>query len=428
MSCDDVARDPGAAPPIHRGPFPRGLFLSTTADNATPARATSKPSQGGFGRAWPGLRGFWAWWLNALGSWLPPRLRAVFGLAQQRLLLQRGDGALSLALAVPAQPGEAPIRPLAELPWDAESAAAEEPLSRLLAPRINGLPRWLLLPGRGGLRRRIALPAAAADRLRDVLGFEIDRQTPFSADEVYYDARLIGRRGDGQIDAELVVVPRASLEQALAGLGPALTATLAGVDMADADGLPLGVNLLPGAQRSRRRDPRAVWNLALVAITLAAAGAGLWQIRENRTAAADAFEVEAKRRSQQARKVAEEKKRLVDLVEGMRFLQQTRNGRPTTVEVMDELTRRLPDSTFVEKVSIEGERILIIGLSSEAPRLVERLQSSKLWHSMNLTGALMTDPTKGKDRFTLEAKLAVAAPQKGRANGNRGAAERERAP
>ncbi len=406
----------------------RGPFLSTTADNATPARATSRSPQGGLGRTWPGLRGFWTWWLNALGSWLPPRLRAVFGLAQQRLLLQRQDDTLSLVLALPAQPGETPLRPLAELPWDATSAAAEEPLSRMLAPRINSLPRWLLLPVRSGLRRRIALPAAAADRLRDVLGFEIDRQTPFAADEVYYDARLIGRRGDGQIDAELVVVPRASLEQSLAGLGPSLTATLAGVDMVDAEGRPLGVNLLPGAQRSRRRDPRAVWNLTLIAVTLAAAGAGLWQIRENRSAAADAFEVEAKRRSQQARKVSEEKKQLVDLVEGLRFLQQTRNGRPSTVEVLEELTRRMPDNTFVEKVSIEGDRILIIGLSSEAPRLVERLQSSKLWNSMNLTGQLMTDPTKGKDRFTLEAKLAVVATEKGRRAAKPGASGRERTP
>lgn len=366
--------------------------------------------------------------MNALGSWLPPRLRAVFGLAQQRLLLQRQDDTLSLVLALPAQPGETPLRPLAELPWDATSAAAEEPLSRMLAPRINSLPRWLLLPVRSGLRRRIALPAAAVDRLRDVLGFEIDRQTPFAADEVYYDARLIGRRGDGQIDAELVVVPRASLEQSLAGLGPSLTATLAGVDMVDAEGRPLGVNLLPGAQRSRRRDPRAVWNLTLIAVTLAAAGAGLWQIRENRSAAADAFEVEAKRRSQQARKVSEEKKQLVDLVEGLRFLQQTRNGRPSTVEVLEELTRRMPDNTFVEKVSIEGDRILIIGLSSEAPRLVERLQSSKLWNSMNLTGQLMTDPTKGKDRFTLEAKLAVVATEKGRRAAKPGASGRERTP
>lgn len=372
-----------------------------------PARAASKSPQPRFSRAWPGLRGFWAWWLTALGSWLPPRLRAVFGLAQQRLLLRHEGETLSLALTLPTQPGEASIRALAELPWDA-GTAGEASLNQLLVPRINSLPRWLVLHGRGGLRRRLSLPAAAADRLREVLGFEIDRQTPFSADEVYYDARLLGRRGDGQIDAELIVVPRASLEHALDALGPSLRATLSGVDMADADGLPLGINLLPGAQRRHRRDPRGAWNLGLAVVALVALGAGLWQILANREAAADAFEIKAKAHSQQAQKVAAEKKQLVDMVEGLRFLQQTRSGRPSTVEVLDELTRRLPDSTYIEKVSIEGEHVLIIGLSSEAPRLIERLQSSKLWHSMNLTGALLPDPTKGKDRFTLAAELTIA--------------------
>lgn len=372
-----------------------------------PARAASKSPQPRFSRAWPGLRGFWAWWLTALGSWLPPRLRAVFGLAQQRLLLRHEGETLSLALTLPTQPGESSIRELAELPWDA-GTAGEASLNQLLVPRINSLPRWLVLPGRGGLRRRLSLPAAAADRLREVLGFEIDRQTPFSADEVYYDARLLGRRGDGQIDAELIVVPRASLEHALDALGPSLRATLSGVDMADADGLPLGINLLPGAQRRHRRDPRGAWNLGLAVVALVALGAGLWQILANREAAADAFEIKAKAHSQQAQKVAAEKKQLVDMVEGLRFLQQTRSGRPSTVEVLDELTRRLPDSTYIEKVSIEGEHVLIIGLSSEAPRLIERLQSSKLWHSMNLTGALLPDPTKGKDRFTLAAELTIA--------------------
>jgi len=356
------------------------------------------------------LRGFLTWWSNALGSWLPPRLRAVFGLAQQRLLLRLQDETLGVSLTVPAQPGESPVRTLAEIPWVLSEHGDEEPLSRLLAPRINGLPRWLLLPVGAGLRRRMSLPAAAADRLRDVLGFEIDRQTPFQADQVYYDARMLGRRGDGQIDAELVVVPRVALERALAALGQPLTATLAGVDMADAQGAPLGVNLLPGAQRSRRRDPRAVWNLALIAIALIAIGGGLWQIRKNREAAADAFEIEAKRRSDQARKVAAEKKQLVDLVEGLRFLQQTRNGRPSTVEVLDELSRRLPDNTYLERVSIEGDRLQIVGLSSEAPRLIERLQSSRLWHSMNLTGALIPDQGKNMDRFTLAAELNIQTP------------------
>ena len=395
-----------------------------TTDNATPAGATSKLAQSGLARAWPGLRGFLTWWLNGLASWLPLRVRAVFGLAQQRLLLQRDDDRMHLSLTLPGQPGSPQVRTFAELPWDAE-IAAQDPMPRLLSPRIAALPRWLVLPGRSGLRRRVQLPAAAADRLRDVLGFEIDRQTPFAAADVHYDARLIGRRADGQIDAELVVVPKASFDAALAALGAPVAATLSGVDMLDADGLPLGVNLLPGARRSRQRDPRAMWNLALGAGFLLATGLGLWLILGNREAAADALEADAKRHTRQADKVDDEKRLLVDTVEGMRFLQETRNGRPSAIEVMDELSRMLPDGTYLEKVSIEGDKLLIIGLSSESARLVDRMRPSKLWTAPQLTGALMPDPTKGKDRFTIAADLAIAEPKSSRNDDRRKSAEQE---
>ena len=84
-----------------------------------------------------------------------------------------------------------------------------------------------------------------------------------------------------------------------------------------------------------------------------------------------------------------------------------RRGRPSAIEVLDELTRRLPDTTYLEKVAIENDRITVIGLSSEASSLVGRLEGSKLWRAPALTGALQPDPRSGRDRFTLVADVAV---------------------
>ncbi len=348
----------------------------------------------------PRLAGFWRWWTQALATWLPQRLRELFGLARERLLLQSaGDG---LVLSIEGPGG---VRRIAELP--ALSAGTDDPLAPLLAQRVASLPRWLLLPAGATLRRRLPLPAAAADRLREVLGFEIERQTPFPASEVEYDARLVGRRGDGQVDAELVVVPRQALDARLAALGP-LAATLTGVDVEGDEGVGRGVNLLPGARRHRRADPWLGWNLALGLVAVVATAAALWQILDNRRAAADAFEAEVASAATRARGASAQRQALVDLVEGMAFLQSTRAARPTTVEVMDELARRLPDSTYLEKLSIEDTRILLIGLSSEAPALVQRLEGSPLWRSPALAGALQPDPRSGRDRFTLTAELVVA--------------------
>ncbi|HEY4529964.1 MAG TPA: PilN domain-containing protein [Luteimonas sp.] len=383
-------------------------------DDTTGRPRRAGPAIAGLGGSLrPRLSGFWRWWAQALGTWLPQRLRELFGLARERLLLQPRDEGLVLSIE-----GVDGVRRVGELPL--LPGAGDDPLAPLLAQRVAALPRWLLLPAGATLRRSLPLPAAAADRLREVLGFEIERQTPFALGDVEYDAHVLGRRGDGQVDAELVVVPRQALEARLAALGP-LAATLTGVDVETDAGGGRGVNLLPGARRHQRADPLLGWNMALGMVAVVALAAGLWQLLDNRRAAADAFEAEVAQAATRARGASAQRQALVDLVEGMAFLQSARAARPTTVEVMDELARRLPDSTYLEKLSIEDTRILLIGLSSEAPALVQRLEGSPLWRSPALAGALQPDPRSGRDRFTLTAELVVAPTANAAAQGREAA-------
>lgn len=365
--------------------------------------------------------GLLAWWARSLASWLPLRVRQALGMDRGRLLLQVDGDALQLRL----QRGDE-VRDLARLPGLAEGAVAPpaaaeigplvaDPLAPVLGAAIADLPRWLLLPAAVSLRRRMLLPAAAADRLRDVVGFEIDRQTPFSADAVAFDARVLGRRdGDGQLDVELVAVPLAALNPQRAALGP-LASTLAGIDVAAGDGIPLGINLLPLAQRSRHGDPLRVWNVALAAAALLAVAATLWQLLDNRRGAADAFEQALTRRAEPARQAALQRQQLQGLIDGQAFLDQARAARPTAVEIIDELSRRLPDGTYLEKLEIADQRLTLIGLSNEAAALVGRLQDSPLWRLPALAGALQPDPASGRDRFTLTAELAPATPAAPRA-------------
>lgn len=363
-----------------------------------------------------GTGGFFAWWRQALVSWLPARWRVLLGLAQDRLLLSRVHEELRLQW----QNADG-LRDVARLPLPLQATDLEA----VLGNRLAGLPRWLLLPPGKALRRGLLLPAAAAERLRDVVGFEVDRQTPFSADAVRFDARLLQRREDGQLEVELVAVPRPSFEESISGLGE-LAASLVGVDAMDATGLPLGVNLLPLEQRRRRTNPLRTWNLALATVALIALAATAWQVLDNRRDSAAVFAAQVDARAVQARGVAAQRQRLVDIVEGTDFLDRTRASRPTTVEVMDEVSRRLPDNTYLEKLAIEGDRLLLIGLSPEASALVAKLEGSKLWKSPALSGALQPDPRTRRDRFSLTAELigtvppttpAAGAPAMGAADG-----------
>lgn len=338
---------------------------------------------------------FLEWWWRSLVLCLPMSWRKALGVAHDRLLLSVVDGTWLIRV----QDDEG-IHVLAEglpLPTQ-ESLEAQAGVSR------SRLPRWLLMPPAGGLRRRLLLPAVAANHLRDVAGYEIDRQTPFLPDDVFHDARVLGTRGDGQLEAELVVVPREHVETLLKELG-GMANELAGIDLAGADGTPAGVNLLPVGRRRRASNPTLLPNLILAALALLFLVLAAGRILDNRRAAADALAADVDSRAGQARLVAADRQRLLDVVEGSLFLEQQRDERPLTVEVIGELTRRLPDGTYLEKLSIEGDRLMLIGLSSEASGLVAKLEGAPLWRSPALAGTVQPDPGSKRDRFTLVAEL-----------------------
>ena len=71
------------------------------------------------------------------------------------------------------------------------------------------------------LERVVTLPLAAEVGLKRVLGFEMDRYTPFAADEVYWSASVIARhREQGRLQARIVLLPRAGLAAILDALSP----------------------------------------------------------------------------------------------------------------------------------------------------------------------------------------------------------------
>lgn len=346
-------------------------------------------------RLGPGPRSFLAWWGQALATWLPARWRVLLGLTGDRLLFQRQDDQIEMMWLEGSQ-----RHMLARLP----ATVTPDELRAVLGTRLTDLPRWWLVPSGMALRRRLLMPAAAAERLQDVLKFELDRQTPFTANEACFDARVIGMRTDGQLDVELAAVPMAAFAGGLAQLG-ALADGMAGADVEDADGVPLGVNLLPEAARVTAQAPQRGLHRVLAAVAVVAIVFAAWAMLDNRRAAADAFAAQVDGRADAARQVAAQRQQLVDLVAGTTVLNQTSARRPTALEVMDDVTRRLPDNTYLEKFAIEGDRLTLIGFSPEASGLVARLQGSPLWRNPALSGALQPDPRTRIDRFTLTAEL-----------------------
>jgi general secretion pathway protein L len=339
-------------------------------------------------------------WLRVAGetvlAMLPDSLRRQLGVRHRRLLMSLDAEGLQLRAQMDERTHLVGVLPL-------DDALLLEQLRELLDHNAGNVPRWLVVDVGQTLRPVISVPASAEARLREVMLHEIDRQTPFSPDQVSFEPRILSRDAQTrQLRVELVVLPRARLDAALALLGP-LANGLAGVDVVDANGARLGVNLLPLAGRSARLDRSRNVNRWLALITVAALLGAMWMTLSNRSAELEATTTRVDAAKVKAREVRILRNSLKGSADAANFLARLSARQPTTLEVLADLTKRIPDTTYLEKIAINDGNIVLIGQSQRAADLVGLLQGSTLFKTPTLTGSVQTDPRTGKERFTLTA-------------------------
>jgi general secretion pathway protein L len=253
------------------------------------------------------------------------------------------------------------------------------------------------VPAQHTLRRRLALPLAAEKNLRAVLGFEMDRYTPFKADLVYYDVAVVGRDARS-VQIELTVVARKDVDPLLdalrrCGLEASALEILGGT----------GGNLLPAGRHGNghRRlgwldgvlaGCAAVLLLAALAVPLAHKSHALAQLEQE---------------LQEARKealAAEQARKALDrLVREESALVQRRGQRLAAIEVLQALTRLLPDSTWLSHLELSGTRVKLRGESSNASELVTTLENSGVFKGAAFDGSVTREPKSERERFAISA-------------------------
>ncbi len=346
---------------------------------------------------------------DALFAALPAPLRRQLGMRYRRLLLSMDGDALQLRALLDDQSSLIGVVPL-------DDATLLEQLRMRLDESASGVPRWLLMDSRQALRPVLAAPASAEPRLREVMAHEIDRQTPFALDQVTFAPRVLARDPvTRQMRVELVVLPKVQLEAALARLGP-MAEGLAGVDIVDGDGARLGVNLLPQPGRVAWHDSGRNLNWLLAAAAALAVLAAMWIVLGNRREAIDTYSKQLAGVTVEARDVRKLRNSLEGSMRAANFLAKQRAQQPTMLELIADLTRRIPDTTSIEKLSVNSGAVVLIGQSQQASSLVGLLQGSPLIKKPTLTGSVQTDPRTGKERFTLTAVVAGSAKEKESAN------------
>ena len=341
------------------------------------------------------LRSFWRWWSGELGDLLPENLQKAIMLRQQKLYVETESDTLLLSLG-----NHAAQREVLRLALDA-SDAADADIPRAVQQTI------FLVPDDKVLAKRISLPAAAEENLREVLGFEMDLHTPFEASEVYYDYTIVGRDSTRQqVTVDLVYAPRDAVDELVDGAA-SLGIRTDVVTCRRRDNANLQpVNLLPQEQRrSRRMDVRNL-NLALTALLaiLLVAAIAIPIVQKNRAIADLETQVEAA--AAEAREGAAMRQDLEKMAAASQFLVEKKASDVMIVEVIDEISRILPDHTWIARLDVSGTELQIQGQSSASSSLIRIIESSPWFENARFASPVVQIAGTDNDRVHIVATVA----------------------
>jgi general secretion pathway protein L len=257
------------------------------------------------------------------------------------------------------------------------------------------------------LVKQILLPAAAEENLRQVLGFEMQRQTPFRVEQVFFNHRVTARRPESrQIAVQLSVVPRGVVEGVLNSLVDwDLVPAADNGRVEQGDGI---FSFAPSdaAQRpsSRLKGGLVILNLALlvcvVAIPLAQQQRHLDRLHarfdEVRTAATAASGLQERIDRHGARS---------------RYLYARKAEHPASVELLEELSRRLPDDTWLFRLEMRDGNVFLQGTSARASSLIGELEQSRFLEGVQFASPVTQDGASGRERFHVSARVAARPAQ-----------------
>lgn len=361
---------------------------------------------------------FLRWWRRELDFLVPEKLRQLVSEKQGFIVVRPEGGKLVLTYRpgisnsgwrelAKLERGEAGIEQYQALLTKDEKLAKAEPILRLTANEA--------------IQKELTLPAAAKENLQQVVAYELDRYTPFKADQVYFAVQPVeGEHEPGQIRVMLVLTPKEVLDALYQDLNAMGMSPL----FVDFEGWPNDLeqrydsyNLLPEPLRSKTSNtPKLIYGgLAAAAVLLLFATMALPVWFESRTVVLlqrkiDAIEKEAKH-------VKAQQLDIDAIVEETRKLIAKKNSAPMMLDMLNTLSQLLKDNTWVSYLQYADGHLQIQGESPAASTLLGTLEDSDRFNNARFISPVMLDKISGLERFQITVDASSPAATQGGSNG-----------
>jgi len=349
---------------------------------------------------------FFRWWKRELAFLVPEKIKQFVNDKQSFIIVSPKDRQLMLTYTRDGQ-----IEPLVTLDRGARDLKFQglyEKDERLAKANII-----LRLTGQDAIQKELSLPVAAKENLYQVIAYELDRYTPFKAEQVYFAVKLLaGMNEPGQIRVMLILTTRELLDglyedvKAL-GLSP-LFADYEG-SANNLDHLDDSYNLLPDRLRQKTANvPRLIYS-ALITLTclllVAVIAMPVWF--EYQTV--NALQLKADALEKDAKKVKALQSDVDAVIDETRHLIAEKSATPEVIVMLNTLSSLIKDDTWLSYAQYSDGHLQIQGESPAASTLIAVLEASELFVNARFASPVTQDSISKLERFQITVDVGKAS-------------------
>ena len=279
-----------------------------------------------------------------------------------------------------------------------------EPLPAKISTLLRKARVELVLQPKRFVFRPLELPQRASEFLSGIVRAQIDRLTPWNAEEAAYGWTPPKEITGDRMLVTVVATSRALIAPFVAGLsahGPKIVrAVTQAPDTPDAAPVEVLNYAVGGATDSRRVRFALASLLVLMLLTAAGSVGALVFVGDDLDA--QRFEI--------SRRIADKRASALIGREGLgnpalAALERRKREVPSSVIVIEALSQILPDHTYLTELRIIGDRLQIVGVSRDAPALIRLIEQSSHFTRATFFAPTTRSPGEPGEHFNIEVRI-----------------------
>lgn len=345
---------------------------------------------------------FFDWWFAELGQLIPQSVKKIVYTPQPQLLIRMHN--FQILMSTFEQGIE---KPLLDVYQHKEGAQQLRHFFKQ-HPEWQRASKLLLLNPKQLLKTRLDLPLAAQTNLTQVISYELDRYTPFTAAQCYFVTQIVGKNVTGsRLNVVLLFISKLKLLhhcKALAEMGLSVDTIAHEHDLERfRTNAKTPYNFLPTQyhhhyQQQNLKLLKRMVMLCFLTLTGIAAGLPFWSQQNT----LDSLQQQVTTAKKQAYEVEAIKTETTGLLQAEQDIIALKQQSPIILNILEQLSKLLPKDTWLSSFEYKKHKFILQGASASASGLISLLEDSPNFKQSMLISPVTRDAQQQADQFQLE--------------------------